>query len=132
MFDVVTFLNPVSSTSTVYLPVGICGAVYSPAESVVTVRVRPVAVCVSVTVAPGMTAPVVSVTVPRMVPVTAWPKADDAVRTGTRTMMRKTRQITEEPRLSIALCLQRSLMRWTLPSAAGHISYATADPQDVR
>ena len=46
-------------------------AVYSPAESVITVRVAPVPVCVSVTVAPGTTAPVSSVTTPRIVPVTA-------------------------------------------------------------
>src|SRR5204862_1650584 len=72
----VTVLNPDSSALTWYLPVGRLGAVYSPAESLTTVRVNPVPELVSVMVAPGMTAPVLSVTVPRMVPVTAWAASD--------------------------------------------------------
>ena len=50
---------------------GIDGAVYSPFESLTNVRLSPVSVCVTTTVTPGMTAPDESVTVPRMVPVTA-------------------------------------------------------------
>ena len=44
---------------------------YSPALSVVTVRVSPVPVLVIVTFAPATIAPVESATVPTMVPVTA-------------------------------------------------------------
>src|SRR5712691_7616953 len=67
----VTVLKPESSAFTVYLPVGNEGTVYSPFESVTTIRVRPVPVFVSVTEAPGMTAPDESVMTPMMVPVTA-------------------------------------------------------------
>ena len=71
MSGIVTVLKPGSSDTSRYLPVGSDGAVYSPTESVTTVRVSPVPRLVSVTVAPGTAAPVVSVTEPRMVPVTA-------------------------------------------------------------
>src|SRR5712691_7957226 len=67
----VTVLKPESSAFTEYVPVGGDGTVYSPFESVLTTRTRPVPVLVSVTVAPGMTAPVESVISPMMVPVTA-------------------------------------------------------------
>ena len=53
------------------MPVGSDGTVYSPIWSVLTLRVRPVFVLVTVTLAPETTAPVLSVTVPRSVPVTA-------------------------------------------------------------
>ncbi len=53
------------------MPVGIDGTVYSPIASVLTVRVNPVFWLVTVTLAPAMTAPVLSETVPRSVPVTA-------------------------------------------------------------
>src|SRR5439155_11325990 len=56
---------------TTYRPVGSDGAVYSPLESVTTTRTSPVPAFVSVTVTPGMTAPVESVIAPRIVPVTA-------------------------------------------------------------
>src|SRR5262245_7863315 len=72
MSESVAVLNPGSSATILYLPVGSEGAVYSPAWSVTMVRVRPVPWFVSVTVAPGTAAPDVSVTVPRIVPVTAW------------------------------------------------------------
>src|SRR5439155_23334939 len=71
MSGLVTVLNPESSAFTEYVPVGSDGAVYSPFESVLTTRTRPVLVLVSVTVAPGITAPVESVISPMMVPVTA-------------------------------------------------------------
>ena len=64
-------LNPAISPVTRYVPVGSEGAVYSPAPSLVTVRVSPVPVLVIVTFAPATTAPVESTTVPTMVPVTA-------------------------------------------------------------
>src|SRR5258708_857374 len=71
MSGTVMVLKPESSALTVYLPVGSDGAVYSPAASVVRERWNPVPVFVSVTVAPGMTAPVESVITPMIVPVTA-------------------------------------------------------------
>ena len=67
-----TFLNPLISAVTLYVPVGSSGAVNSPDGSVTTVRLRPVSVFTSVTVAPGIAAPDVSRTVPRIVPLTAW------------------------------------------------------------
>ena len=73
-------LNPDSSATTVYLPVGRDGAVYSPAASVTSVRVKPVLTFLSVTLAPGITAPLVSVTVPRSVPVTAWAASEPVSR----------------------------------------------------
>src|SRR4030095_14467201 len=76
----VIFLNPDSSAVTVYLPVGSDGAAYSPELSVVTVRVNPVPVCVSVTVAPGTMEPVEATTLPRTVPVTAWARAAEGTR----------------------------------------------------
>src|SRR5260370_29931019 len=71
MFGRVTVLNPGRPATSLYLPVGSEGAVYSPALSVASVRVNPVPRLVSVTVAPGTAAPVLSVMVPSTVPVTA-------------------------------------------------------------
>src|SRR5258707_10629419 len=71
MFGSVHVLNPGSSATSLYLPVGSDGAVYSPALSVTSVRVNPVPRLVSVTVAPETAAPVLSVMVPSTVPVTA-------------------------------------------------------------
>ena len=47
-----------------YGPVGRFGRTYEPLASVTTVRVAPVSVCVAVTVTPGSTAPLSSVTRP--------------------------------------------------------------------
>src|SRR5215469_588186 len=46
---------------------------YSPADAVVVLRVNPVVVDTTVTVAPGTTALLVSVIVPAITPVSAWP-----------------------------------------------------------
>src|SRR5262245_52703906 len=88
MFDRVTVLKPWISATTVYLPVGSDGAVYSPSRPLVTTRVVPVPTLVSVTVAPGTTAPELSVTVPTIVPVTAWANAGGDQRDATRTRNR--------------------------------------------
>src|SRR2546428_11682610 len=80
MFASAIFLKPDGSAAGVYLRVGSAGAVNSPAASVTTVRVRPVPSCLSVTVAPGITPPVASVIVPRMVPVTDWAVSERANR----------------------------------------------------
>src|SRR6185369_5551092 len=76
MFCVVIVLNPDNSAATVYLPVGSDGAVYSPLVSATTTRVSPVLTFFNVTVVPGITAPELSVMVPRMVPVTACAASD--------------------------------------------------------
>ena len=73
--DMLVFLNPLISAVTLYDPVGSKGAVYSPLGSLTTLRVKPVAVFASVTVAPGSAAPDESYTVPNMVPLTAWAAA---------------------------------------------------------
>jgi len=78
------FLKPLISAVTLYVPVGSIGAVYSPLGSVITARVRPVDVFVSVTLAPGIAAPDESRTVPRMVPLTAWPDAGGGDNQGRR------------------------------------------------
>src|SRR5437016_10275464 len=69
-------LNPGNSTRTVYVPGISVGALYSPASSVVTVRARPLCVSMMLTVAPGSTAPVGSLTLPRIRP--KLPCADSA------------------------------------------------------
>jgi hypothetical protein len=46
---------------------------YSPADAVVVLRMNPVVVDTTVTVAPGTTALLVSVIVPAITPVSAWP-----------------------------------------------------------
>src|SRR5438034_3596023 len=69
-------LNPGNSTRTVYVPGVNVGALYSPASSEVTVRARPLCVSMMLTVAPGMTAPVGSLTLPRIRP--KLPCADSA------------------------------------------------------
>src|SRR5262249_32966679 len=73
------------SATSRYLPVGRDGAVYSPTASVTIVRVRPVPRLVSVTVAPGTAAPVLSVTVPSTVPVTACAATGRGIRLATTT-----------------------------------------------
>src|SRR5436309_8187425 len=71
MPETTTVLKPGISTETTYAPVGSDGTVNSPMVSVVTVRVSPVFWFLTITCAPGTMAPLVSATVPRMVPVTA-------------------------------------------------------------
>src|SRR6266571_2879230 len=61
-------LNPGNSTRTVYVPGISVGALYCPASSEVTVRARPLCVSNILMVAPGRTAPVESVTLPRIRP----------------------------------------------------------------
>src|SRR2546425_182206 len=63
-----SLLNPGSSARTVYVPGIRLGALYSPASSVVRVRARPLSLSIMLTVAPGMTAPVESLTLPRIRP----------------------------------------------------------------
>src|SRR6188768_949796 len=65
----VAVLNPESVTVTVYLPDAICGIVNCPSVLVMASDVRPVSAFFTTTLAPGMTAPLVSVTVPERVDV---------------------------------------------------------------
>src|SRR5438093_2025454 len=71
-----SLLNPGSSARTVYVRGIRLGAFYSPASSVVRVRARPLSLSIMLTVAPGMTAPVESLTLPRIRP--KLPCADSA------------------------------------------------------
>src|SRR5579863_8508883 len=64
-----SFLKPLASARTVYAPGVRFGALYSPASSDVRVRETPLAVSMTVTVAPATTPPLWSVTVPIMRPV---------------------------------------------------------------
>src|SRR5467141_2822616 len=61
-------LKPLASTRTLYVPGLRVGALYSPASFDVRVFATPLSVSVAVTVAPDMTPPVWSVTVPRIRP----------------------------------------------------------------
>ncbi len=65
------FLKPASSAATSYLPRGRRGARYSPSLPLTTTRWAPVSVLVTVTVTPGSAAPVLSATVPWMLPLIA-------------------------------------------------------------
>src|SRR5437667_7151903 len=67
-FSRASVLKPGNSTRTVYVPGISVGALYCPASSVVTVRARPLCVSTMLMLAPGKTAPVGSVTLPRMRP----------------------------------------------------------------
>ena|SRR5437879_2017644 len=64
--------KPAAEARTKYLPAFKLGARYSPAPSVTKFRATPVSVFVTVTMAPTITPPVWSVTVPRMRPVLTW------------------------------------------------------------
>src|SRR5207244_12393870 len=61
-------LNPGNSTRTVYVPGISVGALYCPTSSVVRGRARPLCVSIMLTLAPGRTAPVGSLTLPRIRP----------------------------------------------------------------
>ncbi len=65
------FLKPESSAATSYLPRGSSGARYSPSLPLTTTRWAPVSVLVMVTLTPGSAAPLLSVTVPWMLPLIA-------------------------------------------------------------
>src|SRR4029453_8529212 len=88
------FLKPVSSALTRYAPSCSNGARYNPLSFVMTTRISPVSVFVTVTVTPGSTAPDSSVTVPSSVALMAWPwaKADEA-RASKKRKARLTRNI---------------------------------------
>src|ERR1051325_8697807 len=66
-----TFLKPFISPETLYIPGGREGTLYSPVESLLIERVRPVSELTIVTETPGTAAPLESWTVPRIVPLTA-------------------------------------------------------------
>ena len=57
MFPCFCAVNPWSSAETSYVPTGSSSARNAPVSSVTIARVMPVAVCVTVTVTPGSTAP---------------------------------------------------------------------------
>ena len=87
-------LKPCNSAVTLYSPTGSTGTEYTPAAFVTTVRDRPVSSFKTVTVAPGRTDCVASLTVPRMLPVDRWAnvgvatKSDETTRTRTGFRMR--------------------------------------------
>src|SRR5579875_1004785 len=62
-------LKPCFSTVTRYCPISKGLATYSPLASVLVTNVAPVLTLVTVTLAPGITAPLESLTVPAMEPV---------------------------------------------------------------
>src|SRR5437588_12858485 len=67
--------KPAAEARTEYLPAFKLGAMYSPAPSVTKFRATPVSVLVTVTMAPAITPPDWSVTVPKMRPVLIWENA---------------------------------------------------------
>jgi hypothetical protein len=83
----ITDLNPVRETSTVYGPVGNSPNEYDPDPFVTVVRLKPLFSFLTVTVAPGTTPPVLSVTVPRRLAVILW--AEDGAANATRKIVRQ-------------------------------------------
>src|SRR5262245_51999213 len=84
--------KPESVNVTSYCPMGSSGAVYCPCSLVTRSIVWLVPTCLSVTVTPGSTPPLPSVTVPMMVPVVSWARARVASVAAPRvTMRQKTR-----------------------------------------
>src|SRR5436309_1100417 len=83
----ITVLNPAREASTVYAPVGTSPNEYDPAPFVTVERLKPVFSFLTVTVAPGTTAPVLSVTVPRRLAVILW--AEDGAANATRRIVRQ-------------------------------------------
>src|SRR5439155_16945149 len=82
-----TVLKPVSSALTRYVPGGRLGALYAPASSVTRTRDVPLSTSVTVTLTPPITAPVASVTLPRIRPVLP------CENTGTETRKSKTQTL---------------------------------------
>jgi hypothetical protein len=72
--------NPWSIASSRYGPVGRFGSTYLPLSLVATLRVSPVSVWIAVTVTPGRTAPLSSVTRPLNCAVDSCAHATDAER----------------------------------------------------
>src|ERR1051325_592294 len=68
-------LNPLRSICTLYGPTGSAVSVYAPFSLLTSTRCALVLVFVAVTVAPGRTAPVLSVTMPSMRAVAVWENA---------------------------------------------------------
>ncbi len=101
--------NPASIASSRYGPSGRFGSTYPPPSSVTVVRVKPVSVCVTVTVTPGSTPPLSSATLPLNCAV-AWAQAVEAATNTISTNCRydPARALHEtppEPRL-ISWCLE--------------------------
>src|SRR6266852_8240175 len=69
-------LKPLASTRTLYVPGERLGALYSPASFATRAFATPLSVSKTVTVAPAMTPPLWSVTVPRMRPKLAWENSE--------------------------------------------------------
>src|SRR5437879_3873497 len=88
-------LNPGNSTRTVYVPGISVGSLYSPASSVVTVRAGPLCVSIMLTVAPGRTAPVESLTLPRIRPKLPCPNSAREKSNRTRVVM-STHRVTPD------------------------------------
>jgi len=78
------------------LPIGNAVSVKMPTESDTTVRVKPVAGFVAVTVAPGMMAPCWSTIRPEMLPVVCWASTGAASMTH-RTRPARTIRLMPEP-----------------------------------
>src|SRR4051812_43816368 len=109
MFDNVVALKPAISAMTTYRPVGSAGMVYSPLESDLTVRVRPVPSFVAVTLAFEITDPVTSVTVPRMVPLTDCAPAPEGRAIARSSRTRTSTRVTGAPARLIMCVLQRRI-----------------------
>src|SRR3954462_15323082 len=124
MFDSVSVLNPVSSAMTVERPVGREGAVNSPLVSATIVRVRPVPSLTMVTLAPGTTEPDESVTVPRIVPLTACAPAFTGEQTATVTKRKRIR--TKPPGYQLTRRIMCVLHGWACPILRPDISHPFA------
>src|SRR5262245_10668211 len=91
-----TVLKPLNDTLTEYRPALSAGTLKVPVPSVTAVKVPLVALLVTTTVAPGMTAPPESTTVPESVAVT-WAETSAGAQTTTTTIHQTRANLMRDP-----------------------------------
>src|SRR5262245_60376029 len=93
----ISFLKPGSSAARLYTPTVSSGITKSPVSFVIAVLLIFVPALVTVTLTPGKTAPLGSLTVPRIVPRKDWPNAIVGSKTNNRTKMVRLNRLISPP-----------------------------------
>src|SRR5439155_11558018 len=129
MFCRRTFLNPCSSALTSYRPADRLGNVKNPVASLTAVRGIWVAVAVTVTVAPGTTAPCASLMVPEICPRSSWAAAGAATPSAHATTRAQRRTTRAEKYIYVLLLVPLTRYAWPetttgLPPCQGTLSRA--------
>src|SRR5437867_3162156 len=112
MFCRRTFLNPCSSALTSYRPADRLGNVKNPVASLTAVRGIWVAVAVTVTVAPGTTAPCASLMVPEICPRSSWAAAGAATPSAHATTRAQRRTTRAEKYIYVLLLVPFTRYAW--------------------